>query len=274
MLVEDISDPFFSSVARIIEENLYSLGYKIFHSSTNNNTLRVKALLRIFRERQVDGYIIVPSPGIENDLQHLLNQSKPVILFDRYFPGLNTSNVVIDNMGGTYKAVQHLVENRFTHIAFITLNSEQVQMVERLRGYDKAMDENRLSKYILKIDYKSAPGKITAVIKTFLERNTSINAVVFATNYLAINGLQAIRELGLSIPANIGVIGFDDNTHFALFSPAITAIAQPVVEISNQAALQLIRELTATEKIREKITAVLPTELIIRESSLQPVVIN
>lgn len=268
MLVEDISDPFFSSIARIIEENLYKLGYKIFHSSTNNNTERAKAILQIFRERQVDGYIIAPAPGIEDDIQELIDDSKPVILFDRYFPGLETTNIVVDNFVGAYESVQHLVYNGFTNIGFVTLQSKQVQMMDRLSGYLKSIKENKFPKYIHRVIYKTAPAEIIVLIKNFLLKNKEIDALFFATNYLAISGLQAIRELGLKVPDDIGIVGFDDNTYFSLFSPSITAAAQPVEEISNQTVKELIKALIMEDQNEKKKTIVLKTNLIVRESSV------
>ena len=80
MLVEDISDPFFSSIARVVEEKAYKLGYKIFNSSTENDTIRARDLIKVFRERQVDGYIIAPSPGIEEEIQQLVDDNFPVVL--------------------------------------------------------------------------------------------------------------------------------------------------------------------------------------------------
>ena len=277
MLVEDISDPFFSSIGRIIEDNLYEHGYKIFHSSTDNNPVRSKDLLRIFRERQVDGYIIAPSPGIESEIQHILNDARPVILFDRFFPGLDTTNVIINNAGGTYDGTMHLIMNGFTSIAFVTLDSDQIQMSDRMKGYNLAMTENNLLSTIQKIkyiEYKTAPGKIAIRIKEFLTSNDSVDAILFATNYLAICGLQAIRELGLRVPYDIGVVGFDDNTHFSLFTPTITAVAQPVEEMSKKVIEQLMLCMTDENKKTMNETIVLPTKLMIRESSLSTVALT
>jgi LacI family transcriptional regulator len=272
MLVEDISDPFFSSIGRIIEDNLYKLGYKIFHSSTDNNTARAKDLLRMFRDRRVDGYIIAPSPGIEGDIQHLLNnEGKPVVLFDRFFPDLETINVVIDNEGGAYHAAKHLVENGFSNIAFVTLHSEQNQMSARLQGYIKAMHENNLQPCILKVPYNTDSKGLTKMIRSFIETNREINAVLFATNYLTVSGLKAISELNLKIPEDIGVTGFDDNTHFALFSPSITAIAQPIQEISEEVVKQLIAAPNNAEESNKRRTVVLPVKLVVRNSSVASV---
>lgn len=269
MLVEDISDPFFSSIARVIEGNAYKLGYKIFYSSTENDPEKTKALIRVLRERQVDGYIIAPPPGIEEEVRSLMNDNLPVVLFDRYFPSLSTTNVIVDNYGGSLAAVQHFLENGYKNIGFITLESNQTQMADRLKGYNKAINAQRLRPCVCKVPYELKHDKIVEIIKTFLEKNTGLDAVLFATNYLAVGGLDAINQLKRVIPDDMAVIGFDDNTHFSLFSPAVTAVAQPVQEISETVIKKLIGSLSGKDKASEKQTIVLPTQLIVRESSLR-----
>src|SRR5688500_20192134 len=113
MLVEDISDPFFSSISRGIETIAYNHGYKIFFASTENDTEKTKALINVFRERQVDGYIIAPPSGIEREIKDLMEDNVPVILFDRYLPSVSTTNVIIDNFSGASQAVKHLEKNGF-----------------------------------------------------------------------------------------------------------------------------------------------------------------
>ena len=269
MLVEDISDPFFSSIGRIVEDSLYKFGYKIFHASTDNNTERAKKLLHLFRERQVDGYIIAPTPGIQKEILELLHESKPVIVFDRYFPELSTINVVIDNMGGAYAATVHLIDNGFKHIAFVTLNSEQIQMSDRLAGFNKAIAEANLGSCCLKVSYKTSSLELSLLIKDFIQENKDIDGILFGTNYLAVSGLKAIQELGLSAPADIGIVGFDDNTHFALFTPSITAVAQPVEQISKKIVQLLTKALADTSTGLNVKTYALPTELVVRESSVR-----
>jgi LacI family transcriptional regulator len=110
--------------------------------------------------------------------------------------------------------------------------------------------------------------KIVPVIYSFLEKNPTLDAVLFATNYLAVSGLEAINQLQRSIPDDIAVIGFDDNTHFSLFSPAVTAVAQPVQEISETVIRKLIGALS-DGKTPEKATVVLPAQLVVRASSLR-----
>src|SRR5688572_2061812 len=201
MLVEDISDPFFSSISRGVESIAYKHGYKIFYTSTENDTEKTKALIKVFRDRQVDGYIIAPPPGIETDVESLMDDHIPVILFDRYLPGLTTSNVIIDNFSGSFKAVKHLEENGFSNIAFITIESDQTQMSDRLQGYIKGVEKLQEKPIVQKLPYRlSHDLSAEEMVSNFIKQNPEVGAIIFATNYLAINGLKAIKELGLNIP--------------------------------------------------------------------------
>lgn len=267
MLVEDISDPFFSAIGRIVEDSLYKSGYKIFHASTDNNTEKAKNLLLLFRERQVDGYIIAPTPGIQKEILELLHETKPVIVFDRYFPEIATTNVVIDNIGGAYLATMHLIENGFRNIAFVTLDSDQIQMSERLAGFNKAIAEAKLESRCLKVRYKTSVTNLSAQIKEFISGYAAVDGILFGTNYLAVSGLKAIQELRLKIPNDIGIVGFDDNSHFELFTPSITAVAQPVEQISKKIVQLLIKALSESDTGMTARTYALTTELIVRESS-------
>jgi LacI family transcriptional regulator len=269
MLVEGIDDPFFSSISRIVEKGVSNLGYKIFFASTENDPRIARELIGAFRGAQVEGYIIAPPPGIEKTILSLMNEGIPVILFDRYYPKLKTLNVVVDNLGGAYQAVRHFMDAGYSHIGLVTLVSSQVQMVERLKGYKKALSEHARPSRVLKIsfDLRREQRKMTSMIKEFIRKNPELDAILFATNYLAISGLEAINELKLSIPGDIAVIGFDDNTHFSLFKPAVTAVAQPVQRLSEEVVAQLMNSLNAQPANHKTRTIRLPTELVVRQSS-------
>jgi LacI family transcriptional regulator len=267
MLVEGISDHFFASIARGVEEEAYKTGYKIFNSSTDNNTVKAKELIKTFRERQVDGYIIAPSPGIEDDIRRLIDENFPVVIFDRYFPDVKSNIVIVDNYGGAHEAILHFINNGYKNIAFVTIDSIQIQMEERLQGYIDAIEEKGLFKCICKIPFKLTHDEIAEQVKLFIKENSQLDAILFATNYLTIGGLKALNNLKLKIPDNMAVIGFDDNFHFSLFTPSITVVAQPIEEIAKQIVKKLMSSLSEEDKKINIETIVLPTNLIIRESS-------
>lgn len=267
LMVEDISNVFFAQVARLIEEEAHNKGYRILYCSTENKVQKTRELIRMFRDRLIDGYIITPPKGVEEDIKLLMDDNIPVILADRFLPELKSSYVVIDNFNSTHDAVNHLIAQGFRNIAFVTLDSEQTQMMDRLRGYEKTMAAHGLKSFIRKLDFHDSSEQNIAHISSYLEAHTEIDAVLFGTNYIGIWGLQAIKSLNLHIPSDIGIISFDDHDLFKLHNPPITAIAQPVEEISRQIIRLMLDSLDGSDegiKIQE---IILPAKLIIRESS-------
>jgi LacI family transcriptional regulator len=269
MMVEDISDPFFASIARGIERIAYQQGYKIFFASTENKTSKAKDLVKVFRERQVDAYIIAPPPEFSGEIRSLLDDGKPLVLFDRYYPELTTNNIIVDNYEGTFKAISYLQNEGYKNIGFITLDSDQWQMAERLRGYKEAVMQHGRSKYVLQVPYLMNEREIIEKMKAFLSEYTMLDAVLFGTNYLTLNGFDAIRELKKSIPQDIAVISFDDSPVFHLLSPAVTAIAQPIRKISETVVNKIMWYLDNESTACDFETIVLPTELILRDSVMR-----
>ena len=272
MLVEDIADPFFAGIARLVETNPSLHDYKLFYSSTENDPQKAKSLIKAFRDRLVDGFIIAPTPGTEKEIQTLLADQVPLVLFDRYLPDTHANLVCVDNFKGTHEATELLINKGYKNIAFITLSSVQSQMADRLKGYKKAIEDHHYAPCILEIAYTLSEEVLVSQIKYYFQTQPQIDAVIFATNYLAINGLRSLQELHKKIPDQIAVIGFDDNTHFSLFSPAITAIAQPIEDIAATIVKLLKKELRESNGLignhqNEKEQVVLPTTLMIRKST-------
>ena len=268
MMVEDISDPFFSAIARGIERIAYKLGYKIFFASTENETEKAKGLIKVLRERQVDAYIIAPPPDFGNEIQSLLDDGNPVVLFDRYFPEISTNNIIVDNYEGTFKAVSYLLNEGYTNIGFVTLDSDQSQMNDRMNGYIDAIKQSKGKRRVLKVPYLMNETIVIEKMKAFFLKHITLDAVLFATNYLTLNGLDAIKAIKLKVPNNIAVISFDDSPVFHLLSPAITAIAQPVQKISEAVVNKIMWCLDNMDIECKAETIVLPTEFIMRNSAI------
>ncbi|PKB15152.1 LacI family DNA-binding transcriptional regulator [Flavobacterium sp. 5] len=267
-MVEDISNYFFSKLARIIEDIAYDKGYKVIFCSNENQDTKSLELIELFKNRQVDGFIIVPSPGIKSMIAELIEENHPIILLDRYFSDLECNSVVIDNQEATFDATNHLIANNYKNIAFITTDSDQMQMQNRLFGYENAIVENNLKPHVLKIPYKEAnDGKSKDFIKKFIDETKKLDAVFFATNYLTQAGLEAFKENNPEFIHSLGIITFDDNELFKIYSPTITAVSQPLEAIGNKLMELMLRLLKQKDvkEISEKI--ILNAELKIRESS-------
>ena len=274
LMVESISNPFFANIARLIEKKAYDNGYRIIYSSTDNDTTRTRELIRMFRERHVDGYIISPPAGIEEDITSLVNAGVPVVFFDRYLPGLDVDSVTIDNFASTYKAVKDLIRSGRKNIGFITVDSLQTQMQDRLAGYKKAMEEHGLTLRINEVSFNQSPENVIRHLTAFFQEEKELDSVMFSTNYLGISGLKTIRKIGLNIPEDIAVIAFDDHDLFELHNPSITAISQPVDEIADAVINLLLNKLEKGARTRKEQNVILPAHLIVRDSSKGAVAIR
>ena len=267
LMVENIADPFFANIARYIEDRAYKNGYRIIYCSTDNDADKTRDLIAMFRDRHVDGYIIAPPVGVEEDIAELLKDDLPVVLFDRYFPGIDCSYVVTDNLDSTYTATEYLVEQGYKKIAFITLESHQTQMQARLDGYKKALEQNNLNPYIKEVAFNQDVKYMSEPIADFLKNNKDLDAIIFGTNRIGTCGLKVIQNLDIRIPDDVAIISFDDHDVFELYSPSITAIAQPIEEIAANTINILLSKLDSSAPNNDQKKVTLQNDLIYRGSS-------
>lgn len=270
LIVEDISNPFFAALAKCIEDEAYSMGYKIVYCSTENEPEKGQELIRMLTHQQVDGYLITPSPGMEEDIRKLLAQKKPVVFMDRYLPGMDVPFVLVDNYAGVKEGIEHLIGKGYRNIAFVTVLLDQVQMLERETAYRETLREAAIpvrEELVLKIPYKLRAEEAICRITSFLKEHPETDAIFFATNYLGIYGLESIRKAGLVIPEDLGMICFDDHDIFRLYTPGITILRQPIPEISRTAIQLLISQLSGKKIAVSESQMYKQPELVVREST-------
>ncbi len=268
LMVEDIANPFFANIARLIEDRAYNNGYKIIYCSTDNNTEKTKDLIEMYRDRRVDGYIIAPPEGIEDDINSLIKTGFPVVLFDRNLENVTADYVVVDNLFATYNATQHLISQGYKNIAYVSFLSAQAQLTQRMQGYKNALKEHNLKPIVKEVLFNRDNDIIMDPIRTFLKkRRDDIDAVLFGTNHIGVCGLRLFNELDIKVPDDIAVVSFDDYEVFQLFTPPISAIAQPIVQIADNVITTLLSKLNHPVKNKSVKTIMLSTELNIRASS-------
>lgn len=254
LIVEDISNVFFARLAKVIEDEAYSIGYKILYCSTENNDEKGSELIKMLSHQQVEGFLITPSTGMLHEVKRLVDQKKPVVLMDRYFPELSIPSVLVDNYAGVKEGVQHLLDKGYRKIAYITVDLNQVQMKERELAYIETMKAYGIPTEdinILKLPYKLSSKKAVESISAFIQSYQDLDAIFFATNYLGVYGLESIKSLELSIPGDLALVCFDDHDIFRLYNPGITIVKQPIEEIATSAIRLLISELEDQPKTTE-----------------------
>lgn len=268
LILADISNPFFASIARIIEDEAAKLNYTVIFGSSDEKAEKSSRLIDFLSSRQVDGFVIAPSEGSEREINSLLSQNIPFVLIDRYFPEIESNYVIVDNFKASYQAVEELVKSGKKKIAMLAYSGGLFHMEERIRGYETVLKKNKLSTestLLNRIDFENIKEDIKSVIDTLFSSGILVDAIFFATNTLAIHGLKYLNELGYKVPTDIAIVSFDESEVFDLFYCPLSHVRQPLLAMGKSAVQILIGQISNPQT--EVIQLCLDTELVIRESS-------
>jgi LacI family transcriptional regulator len=269
LLVEEIANPFFATVAALIEQKALTWGYRIIYCSTQNDPAKTRDLLAMFQARRVDGYILALPAGVEAEVSALVHQGKPLVLFDRPLPGVGANSVEVDGATGMYEATRHLLEQGRERIALLMPQSAQLQLAARRQGYAHALHERELPELVHEIAFPQAVEQLVHELEVFFETHPTCDAALFATNYLGVYGLEALRRLGRRIPEQLAVVCFDDNDLFRLYSPPITVVAQPIEALAETIIHILLCALEGRAEAKGIAQLQLAPQLVVRSSSLR-----
>jgi len=268
LIIEDISNIFFANLAKAIEDEAEKFGYRVLYCSTENNTVRGNELINLLFQRQVDGYLISPTAGMEKQVSELLKTKQPVVLIDRYFPSLSAPYVLSDNIAGASEALEFFIAKGYRNIGLVTSDFPLMHPQQRESAYTQTLIKHKIPvnpEFIFKVPYTALHHEATQLIADFIKDKPELDSIFFTTNYLGIHGLASISNLSKKIPDDIAVICFDDHDIFELYKPGITAVKQNVQEIAETAIKLLMHQISGDEK-KIEMNKVIPTEFIIRGS--------
>jgi LacI family transcriptional regulator len=263
-LVTDFQNPFFTSVMRGIQDVLHEKAYVLLTANSDENLAQEKLHLNIFRAQGVAGIIFTPSQTNYSLHQNFI-QGLPTVAVDRRPLGLSVDSVTVDNFNGVRVAIRHLVEKGYHRIGFIAGLPQTFTALERLRGYQVALEDARigLDRNLIQEGFFSQEGGRQAM-NNLLDLPEPPTAVLTANNLMTLGALQVIHERCMKIPDDIAVVGFDDMPWAASLQPPLTVIEQPTYDIGRTAASLLLERLNNPELPFRDI--VLETKLIVRAS--------
>lgn len=272
LMVEKMSDYFFSQIAFHLEELAYKNGYQIIYCSTENDPKRTRELFVPLRARHVDGYIIMPPAGVEPEITALINENIPVVTFDRRLPLISTDYVGWDNFQGTFDATEFLIKSQVKKIAFISVTSGQTLMAEKQSGYLAAVKKYAIKPVIFELFFEFDSEIIVKRLIRFIESHQDLEGIVFADSYLTLCGIKAINKLGLDIPGDISIISFDDHEVFNICNPSISAVSSPLDKLAISLFETLLDKLENKNGLQDFTQTIIRPELILRGSTRKPIV--
>lgn len=202
LIIPDITDSFYSKVACSIEREAEEKGYSLMIGNSESEIKRENNLIRLFKAKQVDGLIIAPTKISKIEIQNLVDESFPLVLFDRYFPEMKTSYVIIDNEECSYKLVHKMISNGAHKIAIITTNAHLRTMNMRREGYSRALLEANipidadLYGEVPFVDYEK---NIHKTLDQIFERVPDVDGFFFTTHILALEAFRYFYGKGIKI---------------------------------------------------------------------------
>ncbi|HEX7976242.1 MAG TPA: LacI family DNA-binding transcriptional regulator [Anaerolineales bacterium] len=267
LVITDITNPFFTSIARGVEDAASDAGFAVIFCNTDESEAEEQKYVRVLLQKKVDGMLLVPARSSAQSVEFIHKQNTPVVVLDRRIPEAKTDVVRCDSEGGAYQLVHLLLSLGHQQIAILSGPRGVSTAEDRVTGYERALAEAGLkdeSRQVYYGEYTQSSGYEMA--KQALAANPRPTALFAANNFIAIGALRALRAFGLRVPEDMSLVGFDDLPPSLVTFPFLTVAAQPAYEMGQKATELLLSRLNenmpgAFQEI------VLPTEVIVRQSS-------
>jgi len=270
VLIPQLDQPFFSALAYAIEQTLFASDYRALICSAEESQSKEVAYVEMLLRQRVDGVILVPTSHSTDSVQRLLEQNVPMVLVDRDIPELNINRVLSDNQQGGYEGATHLIELGHERIGVIHTPLSSEAMAQRVRGVREALAESGIAHdgklFIVGANHQFEAGYTAAM--ELLRQNPRPTAIFALTDVMAMGAMRAAAELGLSLPDDLSVMGFDGTPLSEYSIPALTTVAQPTYQMGETAATLMLRQMQEEDASVESV--MLETTLIVRHSTAPP----
>ncbi len=267
LVFTDVTNPFFTELAGIIEDVASRYGYNIILCNTQRNLKKEKEYLNVLGRRRVDGLIIAPVDDQQSNVDDFAARNIPVVFIDRCVNTRKKSNaVLVDNMKGAFVATEHLLSLGHRRIGIINGRRNVSTGQDRLAGYVEALKKYNVSldEELIVDGFFTVEGGQEAT-QTLLQLSNPPSAIFSSGGVMTVGALLETKRRGLKLPDDLSFLSFDDEKWCLLIEPPLTVIAQPVNEIGAKAA-QLVIQLIQGWGTDESQQSVLEPQLLIRES--------
>ena len=273
VIVPTINNYYESAIIEGIDAVLQPLGYTLNICVTNERYLLESEYITKLLSNRVEGIFLSVSQetydfGHYEHLENMGQRNLPLIFIDRDYEGFCAGSVTIDDYDGAFAAVQHLINTGRRRIAHLKGPNGMAVTEQRFKGYAEC-----LKQYSLPVDESliiNTNFKVESALEPtaqLLELEQRPDAIFGVNDQVAIGAMKVIREKGWRVPEDIAVVGFDNSPISAYISPSLTSVARPGRQIGEEAARIFLNYIAPTTKKDVPVHIVLPSELVVRESS-------
>jgi LacI family transcriptional regulator len=270
LVVLDIANPFFTDVARGVEETANAAGLAVILCNSDDRPSKEAAHLDVLAEQRVQGVIITPTAELSPALDALRRRGVPVVLLDRRATGPDQCAVAVDDVRGGRLAADHLLERGHRRIAFVGGHADLPQVRERREGVELATRDALGPDVSLTVlspaDLTVAGGRRAAEQIIGMSAAARPTAAVCANDLMALGMLQEMVRHGVRVPDDFAIVGYDDIDFAAAAAVPLTSVRKPRHELGRRAAELVLDEARGSQHRHEQL--IYEPQLIVRESSM------
>lgn len=263
LLIPDIENPFFTSLARGVEDAAQRTNLSVVLCNTDEDVEKERRYLDVALAEQMAGVIVAAASRKRTDLSALAVRGMPVVAVDRRPRAAEVDAVMVDNQHGGEDATAHLLERGYRRVACITGPAGASTSEDRLAGYRAAMHEAGVPDEWTRAHTRHADFRVDggyAAMRELLSLRTPPDAVFVTNNLMTVGALQALRESGVE-PPEFGILSFGDVPWASLVRPPLTTVQLPAYDLGAQAAALLQDRLAGSQK---------PLQTVVLRTVLQP----
>ncbi|MBW8351542.1 LacI family transcriptional regulator [Bacillus sp. IITD106] len=261
LVVPDISNPFFSEMAKTIEDRAHESGMSVIICSTDENTEKEKKYIELLQRKQVDGMIVASSFHDMEILKRVVDQKTSLVMLTQDDAGLGVTSISVNDFKGGFEATSHLISAGHRDIVMIAEYAKSSKF--RINGYLEAYKE-----YGIETSEENIYRTIASiengreVFRKIVQRGKVPTGIFACNDLIAVGVIQEAKEMGLKIPDDLSIVGFDNTILATTTVPGLTTIAQPITEMGKRVVDVIIREIKEKNQTKERI--LFKPELIIR----------
>lgn len=248
LIVADISNPFFSKLARSIENEAARYDYHVIFGSSDEQAEKSHKMCEVFLEKKVDGLLICPSSGDLPLVKRLKKERIPFVLIDRYFEEEASNVVIVDNENGAFKILESMIEQGHKKIAYIGFKFDLINASLRLKGYKNALLKNDLNysdDLVIEVPYEGIEEKTALAVRELLQQVPDLDAIFFGNNHLAFLGLEEVMRYNSENQTGITMGSFDGFDLMKHIPMEIAYGKQPIELIGKKAVSLMMKQLEA-----------------------------
>lgn len=260
---QTISDPFFLGMLGSLADALTEQGYDMLLSRVDADHL--DKLAEVYDTGRARGIIVIGQWGHHDQLNALASRNVPLVVWGAHLPRQLYCSVGSDNVAGGQEATAHLLSQGFRRIVFLG-NTDLPEVAQRYQGYVLA---HRLQQTILdpelQVNVSFSAQQAREGVEHMLKRNLQFDAIFAASDLIAMTAISALQSLGLQVPTDVAVVGYDDIDAARHFHPPLTTVRQSIDQ-AGRLLIQALSKVIAGDLVEP---ILMPTHLVLRESSQQ-----